>query len=117
MLLEWNANLQSKDEWLGSSSGMQKLAANCMLIEALGEYVKKVDKRAGMEFLNQRPEIPWREVMSMRNHIAHGYLEIDDKYVFSVIKNDLSPLLEAIEYLIDETGKQIIEHKVDEQNS
>ncbi len=67
MLLEWNEGVQNTDEWTSSTSGMQKLAANCMLIEAIGEAVKKIDKRAGREFLNQRPEIPWQDIMSMRN--------------------------------------------------
>lgn len=76
-LMEWNESLESADEWLSSPLGMQKLAGNCMLIEAIGEAVKKIDKRAGSAFLNQRPEISWRDVMSMRNHIAHGYFELD----------------------------------------
>ena len=116
MLQEWNEGLQSQEEWVKSSSGMQKLAANCMVIEAIGEAVKKIEKRAGREFLNQRPEIPWQDVMSMRNRIAHGYLEIEETYVFSIIKEDLEPLLIAIQYLIDETEKQMIERQVDEQN-
>ena len=98
MLLEWNKDLNSQ-------LGMQRLAGNAMMIEVVGEEVKKVEKRLGMEFLNQRPEIPWREIMGMRNHIAHGYFDINEEYVFSVIKNDLAPLLEAVEYLIQITDE------------
>ena len=105
MLLEWNKDVESVDEWLNSQLGMQRLAGNAMMIEVVGEEVKKVEKRLGMEFLNQRPEIPWREIMGMRNHIAHGYFDINEEYVFSVIKNDLSPLLEAVEYLIQITDE------------
>lgn len=100
LLQEWNKDLRSADEWTSSPTGMQKLAANCMLIEAIGEAVKKIEKRAGLEFLNQRPEIPWRDIMSMRNHIAHGYFELDDAYVYSVIMNDLAPLQNAIDFLL-----------------
>ena len=116
MLQEWNEGVQSTDEWTNSSTGMQKLAANCMLIEAIGEAVKKLDKRAGREFLNQRPEIPWQDVMSMRNHIAHGYFELDDAYVLSIIQNDLAPLLEAIDYLISVVETLKIEKEVDEHS-
>lgn len=105
MLLEWNKDVESVDEWLNSQLGMQRLAGNAMMIEVVGEEVKKVEKRLGMEFLNQRPEIPWREIMGMRNHIAHGYFDINEEYVFSVIKNDLSPLLEAVEYLLKITDE------------
>ena len=114
LLKEWNANLESTEEWTSSPTGMQKLAGNCMLIEAIGEAVRKIEKRAGHDFLNQRPEIPWRDVMSMRNHIAHGYFELDESYVFSVIKNDLDPLNEAVKYLISEMDRMIVEKEVDE---
>jgi len=114
MLQEWNEGVKSTDEWLSSTYGMQKLAGNAMMIEVIGEEVKKVEKRLGMEFLNQRPEIPWREVMGMRNHIAHGYFDINELYVFSVIKNDLAPLLDAIDYLISVIDTLKIEKEVDE---
>ncbi len=116
MLQVWNEGVESTDVWTSSSSGMQNLAANCMLIEAIGEAVKKIEKRAGREFLNQRPEIPWQDVMSMRNHIAHGYFELDDAYVLSVIKNDLAPLLEAVDYLIATIERLKIEKEVDEKS-
>ena len=105
MLLEWNKDVENVDEWLMSPLGMQRLAGNAMMIEVIGEEVKKVEKRLGMEFLNQRPEIPWRDIMGMRNHIAHGYFDINEEYVLSVIKNDLSPLLEAVEYLLKITDE------------
>lgn len=114
MLQEWNEGVKSTDEWTNSSSGMQKLAANCMLIEAIGEAVKKIEKRVGREFLNQRPEIPWQDVMSMRNHIAHGYFELDDAYVLSVIQNDLAPLLEAIDSLLSIVDRLKAEKEVDD---
>ena len=114
MLQEWNEGVESADEWLSSTYGMQKLAGNAMMIEVIGEEVKKVEKRLGTEFLNLRPEIPWREVMGMRNHIAHGYFDINELYVFSVIQNDLAPLLEAIDYLISVLDTLRIEKEIDE---
>jgi hypothetical protein len=41
-LQEWNADVNSAEDYYQSSSGMQKLAANCMLIEAIGEGIKKI---------------------------------------------------------------------------
>lgn len=113
LLQEWNKDVQGTDEWVNSSSGMQKLAANCMLIEAIGEAIKQIDKRAGREFLNQRPEISWQDVMSMRNHIAHGYFDLDDAYVLSVVRNDLAPLLEAVDSLIEDTEGLIADYEAD----
>ena len=113
MLQEWNEGVQSTDEWTSTSSGMQKLAANCMLIEAIGEAVRQVDKRAGREFLNQRSEIPWQDVMSMRNHIAHGYFDLDDAYVLAVVQHDLQPLLEAVDSLLQDAEGRIADSEAD----
>ena len=99
-LKEWNNNVQSSDDYYCSPDGMKDLAASCMLIEAIGESIKQVDKITDGKLLVKRPEIPWKDVIGIRNHIAHGYFDIDGDMVFDVVKNDLDSLLEAIEYFI-----------------
>ncbi len=79
---------------------MKNLAASCMLIEAIGEGVKQIDKFTDSKLLTERPEIPWKDVIGIRNHIAHGYFDIDGDIVFDVVKNNLDSLQEAIEYFL-----------------
>lgn len=100
-LKEWNNNVQSSDDYYCSPDGMKNLAASCMLIEAIGESIKQIDKITEGKLLAKRPEIPWKDVIGIRNHIAHGYFDIDGDMVFDVVKNDLDSLLEAIEYFIE----------------
>lgn len=88
------------DDLMTSAGGMQRLAGNCMLIQAIGEGFKQVDKRTDGELLKLRNDIPWRQIIGMRDRISHGYFEIDIDYIDDVINNDLSILLEATEYLI-----------------
>lgn len=83
-----------------SADGMKTLAANCMLLEAIGEGFKKVDVLTKKQLLPSRPEIPWKQVMGMRDHIAHGYFDINSDLVWDTIQNDLSPLQETVEFLI-----------------
>lgn len=71
-----------------------------MLIEAIGEGVKQIDKFTDSKLLIERPEIPWKDVIGIRNHIAHGYFDIDGDIVFDVVKNNLDSLQEAIEYFL-----------------
>ena len=80
---------------------MQKLAASCMLIEAIGEGINQIDSITEGKLLIERPEIPWEDVIGIRNHIAHGYFDIDGEVVFNVIKQDLDPLLEAVEFFLE----------------
>ena len=99
-LQTWNAELTSADDLSKSPEGMKTLAADCMLIEAIGEGIRRIDERTMGRLLPNRPEIPWQEVKGMRDHIAHGYFDINTDLVWDVIANDLSPLLSAIEYFI-----------------
>ena len=83
---------------------MKNLAASCMLIEAIGEGIKQIDKATEGKLLIERPEIPWKDVIGIRNHIAHGYFDIDGEMVLDVVKNDLDSLLAAIEFFINKSA-------------
>lgn len=96
----WNASLTNVDELLLSPDGMKTLAADCMMIEAIGEGIKRIDERTQQQLLPHRPEIPWKAVKGMRDHIAHGYFDINSDLVWDVIKNDLPALRDAIDYFI-----------------
>lgn len=99
-LQDWNKDIQNVDDYYSTPEGMKNLAASCMLIEAIGEGVKQIDKLTQSRLLDERPEIPWQDVIGIRNHIAHGYFDIDGDIVLDVIKNNLDELLTAINYLI-----------------
>ena len=99
---EWSREIKSGDDFVTSSDGMRTLAAVCMLLEAIGEGVKKIDKRTESQLLRVVcPEIPWKNIMGMRDHIAHGYFNIDADFVFDVVTSDLEPLKEAVEKITD----------------
>ena len=100
-LQEWNQQISSVDDYLVSAEGTKTLAASCMLIEAIGEGVKKIDGRTSGNLLINRPKIPWQQVMGMRNHIAHGYFDINAELVWDVIKNDLQPQLQAVDFFTE----------------
>ncbi len=97
----WNESLTDVNELLASPGGMKTLAADCMLIEAIGEGIKRIDERTHQQLLPSRPEIPWKAVKGMRDHIAHGYFDINTDFVWDVVKNDLPELRDAIDYFLE----------------
>ena len=99
-LRDWNANVVDVDDFYRSQEGMMRLAASSMLIEAIGEGVKKIDKLTNHHLRPLCPDIPWEDIIGMRNHIAHGYFDIDGELVLEVIKEELAPLEEAVNYLV-----------------
>ena len=44
--------------------------------------------------------MPWKGIMGMRDHIAHGYFGIDADFVYDVVQTDLVPLKIASKTLI-----------------
>ena len=100
-LKDWNANIETAEDYYLLPDGMQKLAASCMLIEAIGEGIHQIDSLTEGKLLPERPEIPWEDVVGIRNHIAHGYFDIDGEVVLMVVQQDLDPLMEAVNHFIE----------------
>ena len=71
-----------------------------MLLIAIGESVKRIDKATNKELLSHYPEIDWKGVMGMRDIIAHHYFDIDAVIVFDVMKNNLSSVKTAIDKML-----------------
>lgn len=72
------------------------LGGVCMQLIFIGESIKVLDAK-NAEYLVHYPEIPWREIMGLRDVIAHEYHRIDAEEIFSVIKNDFPVLLETVQ--------------------
>ena len=98
---EWNKDVVSPDDYWKDLNGKQHLAATCMLLEASGEGFKKVDALTQQQLLIEKNSIPWKEIIGMRNHIAHGYFDIDAELIFDTVKNDLPSLSDAVDYFLE----------------
>ena len=46
------------------------------------------------------PNIPWNQVIGMRNRIVHNYFEINFDRVWDTISNDLNPLIAALREIV-----------------
>ena len=106
-LQERTAVIKSVDDFLLSPGGMEKLDAACMVLIAIGESVKNLDKITDGQLLPTYPSIPWKRVMGMRDVIAHHYFDVDAEVVYGVIVNEIVPLKAAIEFF----KKQLLEEK------
>ena len=85
-----------------SPAGMERLESTCMLLIAIGESIKGVDKITSKELLPQYPEVDWKGAMGIRDIIAHHYFELDAEVVFDVVKNEFPNLLQTIRRMIND---------------
>jgi uncharacterized protein with HEPN domain len=66
------------------------------LVEIIGEAAGRVSQ-AGQE---KYTEIPWREVIGMRNRLIHGYDSVDFAVLWDTIELDLPPLISQLEKIL-----------------
>ena len=61
-------------------------------IEIIGEAARRIS----LETRDKYPQIPWREMTSMRNLVIHEYDVVDIKQVWDTVQNKLPLLIEEL---------------------
>lgn len=98
-IMLWNRGIKSENDYLTSPKGMEKMAASYMLLESIGEGIKKIDKLLPDFLKENEPETPWRQIKGLRDHIAHGYFELDASTIYDVAINEVPELKEVLSRL------------------
>jgi uncharacterized protein with HEPN domain len=96
VLIDGTTDVEDIDELLKSAGGMLRLNGICMGLLAVGEEIKNLDKHSNRELLPKYPAVLWKDIMRMRDIVAHHYFDIDTDKVFSALRNDVPPLLNVI---------------------
>ena len=68
------------------------------LLEVVGEAAVQIPE----EFRSRHPALPWRDVADLRNRLIHGYATINFDILWTIIQDDLPPLIEQLEAIIEE---------------
>jgi len=97
-----SAKISEPNDFLTSESGVILMDSICMKLSAVGESVKNLDKITNHDLLSQYPEIPWKNVMGVRDFIVHHYFEVDADVIFDICKNDVPVLLDVLVRMIDD---------------
>ena len=75
-----------------------RLHLNAVLksLEIIGEAAARVSPGAKESHKN----IPWGEIVGMRNRIVHAYFNVDIEMVWKVVKEDLPTLVAQLERIV-----------------
>jgi uncharacterized protein with HEPN domain len=65
-------------------------------IEIVGEAASKVSR----ELRSQSPDIPWADIIAMRNRLIHTYFDVNLDIVWQTVREELPPLLTRLEKLL-----------------
>lgn len=66
-------------------------------LELIGEAATHVPG----DVREQHTAIPWRQVIATRNRLIHGYLGIDNDTLWSIVSDDIEPLVVQLQALRD----------------
>jgi len=68
------ASVLVANDFLDSDAGLDKLDAICMMLIAIGESVKNLDKITAGKLLPRFPQVDWKGVKGVRDVISHQYV-------------------------------------------
>jgi len=93
------------NDFLTSETGVILMDSICMKLSAVGESIKNLDKITNHELLPKYSEVPWKNVMGVRDFIVHHYFEVDADVIFEICKNDVPVLISVINRMIEDLRK------------
>ena len=64
------------------------------------EIVGEAASRLSADTKERHPDIPWQEIVGMRNRIVHAYFDIDLRLVWETVDSDLPVLVAQLEPLV-----------------
>ena len=82
--------------WDEFHEDMQMQDAVVRRIEIVGEAARRISQ----ETRDKYPQIPWREMTSMRNLVIHEYDVVDINQVWDTVQNKLPPLIEELSKIV-----------------
>lgn len=66
------------------------------LVEIIGEAANHVS----LDCQNRYPEIPWRQMIGMRNRLVHAYFDVDLEILWVVVSRNIPNVLDQVMQVI-----------------
>jgi len=89
-------DINSPEDFIYDDNGLDRLDGISMMLISISENIKRLEKVAGTDLLNQYPEIPWLGIKGIRNILAHDYFNIDAEEIYKICSSDLELLKQVL---------------------
>ena len=73
-----------------------------LALQKLVEIVGEAANRVSLTMPQRHPEIPWSQIIGMRNRLVHDYDDVDLSILWDIIQNDLPPLIGQLQAIVGE---------------
>jgi uncharacterized protein with HEPN domain len=68
------------------------------LLEIIGEAANRVPEQVQSQY----PQLPWLQMIGLRNRLIHGYDQVDFDILWNIIQHDLPGLISQLEKILPE---------------
>jgi uncharacterized protein with HEPN domain len=99
------ANISEPSDFISSEEGLDKLDSICMVLIAVGEELKKVDRKTEGALFAQYPQVPWRGAIGLRDVLAHAYFQADPEQLFNICQENIPLLTETVRQMIQDLDR------------
>lgn len=94
------ADISQPSDFSADEAGLDRMDAICMILIAVGEEFKNIDKQTGGNLFARYPQVQWRGAMGLRDVLAHGYFDVDTEQLYPICKERIPVLIETIRQMI-----------------
>jgi uncharacterized protein with HEPN domain len=95
-------SVKTVSDFTDSPAGREKLDSICMLLIAIGESLKKLDKITDASLLPKYSQIDWKKAKALRDIISHQYFDVNADAIFDVCKTKIKILSDTIAKIIED---------------
>lgn len=89
-------DIHSPADFTRNDAGLDRLDGISMMLIAISENIRRIEKTAGNELLTAQSEIDWESIKGIRNILAHDYFNIDADEIYNICNRDLPRLKQAL---------------------
>ena len=101
-ILDRFESIKTVSDFTDSPAGREKLDSICMLLIAIGESLKKLDKITDASLLQKYSQIDWKKAKGLRDIISHQYFDVNAEAIFDVCNTKIKILSDTITKIVED---------------
>ena len=94
------AGIETPSDFVTSEAGIDRMDAISMILVAVGEEFKAIDRKTEGQLLSRYPEVDWRGLIGVRDVLAHAYFQVNAEQLFGICRDDIPELIETVRRMI-----------------
>lgn len=65
------------------------------------EIIGEASRNLSPQFRESHPEVPWGQIIGLRNRVIHGYFNVDLEAVWTIVQNDVPVLARQVQQMLN----------------